>query len=59
MLHTDMEVYKLSMLLVKSIYEYCASFPRQEEYGLNKLVRTRQMTLNLKKSIAQRATHNA
>lgn len=34
MLHTDMEVYKLSLQLVKSVYEYCASFPKEEVYGL-------------------------
>jgi four helix bundle protein len=123
MLHTDLEVYKLSLHMVKNIYDYCRSFPKQEEYGLtsqmkraaisvpsniaegccrnceeelirfldislgslnvldthmeiskllgycsdaklcedinSQIDRVRQMTINLKKSIARSATHNA
>lgn len=35
MLHTDMEVYKPSLQLVKRIYEYSATFPKEEIFGLS------------------------
>ena len=34
MMHTDMEVYKTSMKLVKSIYSITKSFPTDEKWGL-------------------------
>lgn len=34
MMHTDLEVYKSSMLLVKEIYNLTMSFPRDEIWGL-------------------------
>lgn len=39
MLHTDLEVYKLSLLMVKNVYEYTNSFPREEIYGLTSQMR--------------------
>ena len=34
MMHTDLEVYKSSMMLVKEIYDLTSSFPRDEVWGL-------------------------
>ncbi|MDD4309136.1 MAG: four helix bundle protein [Candidatus Cloacimonetes bacterium] len=34
MMHTDLEVYKASMLLVKNVYELSKEFPRDEIWGL-------------------------
>lgn len=34
MMHTDLEVYKSSMLLVKEIYGLTTNFPRDEIWGL-------------------------
>jgi four helix bundle protein len=39
MLHTDLEVYKLSLLMVKNLYEYSNGFPREEIYGLTSQMR--------------------
>ncbi|MCB5259645.1 MAG: four helix bundle protein [Candidatus Cloacimonetes bacterium] len=39
MLHTDLEVYKLSLVMVKNVYEYTGSFPREEIYGLTSQMR--------------------
>ena len=39
MLHTDLEVYKLSLVMVKNVYEYTDSFPREEIYGLSSQMR--------------------
>lgn len=39
MIHTDLEVYKASMLLVKHVYEISKSFPREEVYGLTSQMR--------------------
>lgn len=34
MMHTELEVYKSSMKLVKEIYAICKDFPRDELWGL-------------------------
>ncbi|PKN73237.1 MAG: four helix bundle protein [Candidatus Cloacimonetes bacterium HGW-Cloacimonetes-3] len=34
MMHTDLEVYKASMLLVKHVYELAKDFPHDELWGL-------------------------
>src|SRR5574344_1698169 len=39
MLHTDLHVYKLSLLMVKNLYDYTKSFPREEIYGLTSQMR--------------------
>ena len=39
MLHTDLEVYKLSLVMVKNLYDYTGSFPREEVYGLTSQMR--------------------
>jgi four helix bundle protein len=39
MLHTDLEVYKLSLVMVKNVYDYSSSFPREELYGLTSQMR--------------------
>lgn len=39
MLHTDLEVYKLSLKMVKNLYDYTNSFPREEIYGLTSQMR--------------------
>jgi len=39
MLHTDLEVYKLSLLMVKNLYDYSNGFPREEIYGLTSQMR--------------------
>jgi len=39
MLHTDLEVYKLGLVMVKNVYDYTGSFPREEIYGLTSQMR--------------------
>ncbi len=39
MLHTDLEVYKLSMKMVKNVYDYTNGFPREEVYVLTSQMR--------------------
>ncbi len=39
MIHTDLEVYKASMLLVKLVYEHSKNFPKEEVYGLTSQMR--------------------
>lgn len=39
MLHTDLEVYKLSLIMVKDLYDYTDCFPRDEIYGLTSQMR--------------------
>ncbi len=34
MMHTELDVYKTSMLLVKEIYDLTSSFPKDEVWGL-------------------------
>ena len=39
MLHTDLEVFKLSLVMVKNVYDYTGCFPREELYGLTSQMR--------------------
>lgn len=39
MIHTDLEVYKKSLLLVKSVYELTKKFPKEEMWGLSSQMR--------------------
>ena len=39
MLHTDLEVYKLGLVMVKNVYDYTGCFPREEIYGLTSQMR--------------------
>jgi len=39
MLHTDLEVYKMSLIMVKNLYDYSNGFPREEIYGLTSQMR--------------------
>lgn len=39
MMHTDLEVYKASMLLVKQVYELTKEFPKDELWGLTSQIK--------------------
>ena len=45
MTHKDLEVYKLSMLLVKEIYQSTRTFPKSEIYGLTSQMRRASISI--------------
>jgi len=51
MLHTDLEVYKLSLAVVKDIYEQTAKFPKSELFGL--VSQMRRASISIPSNIAE------
>ncbi len=53
MMHTDLEVYKASMLLVKHVYELAKDFPHDELWGLTSQMK--RATTSIPTNIAEGA----
>lgn len=51
MVHTEMEVYKLSLLLLKNIYTYTKSFPKDEQFVL--VPQMRRAAISIPSNIAE------
>ena len=55
--HKKLEVYKLSMCLVKDIYELTESFPKHELYSL--VNQTRRAAISVSSNIAEGASRTS
>ena len=51
MMHTDTEVYKTSMQLVKAIYDLTCEFPSDEKWGL--ISQMKRATISIPSNIAE------
>ena len=57
MIHTELEVYKKSLLLVKEIYDMTSSYPNSEMWGL--ALQMRRASVSIPSNLAEGCARNS